>query len=357
MFVWDYQRRASFNLGALHPDPPVVTAAFDSRSGQLALHVSRCGQGADLAVLDVPYRLASEHDEDWLTEPEQGVTLYAAMNWSVAGGVAFVGHGNVIAAWGQGHQIMLFDRKSLVFRPLLSASCQVTAMGCTGGNIVMSATENGEIQIWDIERQATQPRMDHDVFHCPEYDVRFSPDGRLLASSANDTGRSYGVRVWDVDAMDMPRELILQLTDSDLEDVIGRRVQCFAFASAGHRLMWAEHPMILRFWDVERGVEYGAAAILSKPAERRTIVCDSAVEAWSAIAGRWETEDYCTAVAVSDSGDLAVYGSRHGLVGMWNVAGATKLWQRAGTGHGGVTAINSDYSQNPRLSPCANPFR
>ena len=142
------------------------------------------------------------------------------------------------------------------------------------GRLVASAAE--DILLWDAETLTKIARLE---FPSIVWSVAFSPDGRFLASSHGDGS----VLIWDV----AERARIANLNEH------GGSVRSVAFSRDGHRVLSAGEDRTVTVWNVQRGRK---EAVLAGHKSR------------------------VTAVAISDDGSVVASGDQLGDTILWDLA-------------------------------------
>jgi WD40 repeat protein len=229
---------------------------------------------------------------------------------------------------GVGARVWLSGPRSVTFAG--HTKTVETVVASRDGRTLASYSRDGTIRLWDVASGKERATLRGPKGHVIPWSVVFSPDGKLLATTGDDTGE---IRLWDVAS---GRELAV-LTGHKLY------VHRLAFSPDASTLASAGGDSTLRVWDVasHKGrVIQDASGVVSC-----MVFCcggttlatggqpDGSIDFWDVASGENRTilrghtsEVEC--MAASPDGRLLASGSIHGELKLWDAtAGAEQFLQ------------------------------
>ena len=319
--------RFSLATGAYFNAPTSDIASWDLSTGQRTdLHLPATGNSRGVIALHPDgRRVVRRSAEDiWIEDAASGSILAKARPKDISGNWAhFSGDGARVAVMGARGEIEVFDTETLTSLAFLTGHRNlVHGLDFSPGNHrLATAAIDGTAQINDLPdspsvSQANAPSplvLEHST---AVENIRFSPDGRLVATSADDRA----IRVWDVSNEGVARAST---------QTIGRRSADFLamfsserlfagplmFTTDGRSVAGREIDGAVRFWDLaafdavkirgHKGLLNGA-----KFAPRAGVIVSVGWDGWKGSQGCvriWDAETGEPIAALGEPGEVAYH--------------------------------------------------
>jgi WD40 repeat protein len=231
----------------------------------------------------------------------------------VGGQVAFSPDGHRVAAMSEGDTtVQPWDVASgQALPPLTSSGTGAISFVFVDGGQVVTATDNGTVQVWDANTgQPARPPVHIDIPAGNNGRVAFSNDGRKVAAARDDDT----VALWDVaTGRALGQPMTVHAPDTILS---GARFNGLAFSPDGHRLV-AGYTDGLRLWNADTTQPDGTMLTNYDPLLRNPV----------------------QAVAFSRDGTTVAAGHVDGAIELWDVTTRKQLPDSPLHGH--TTAVFS----------------
>jgi WD40 repeat protein len=308
-----------------------------------------------------------------LVEPNPLLKLLRHTSSRPVGALAFSPQGGILASGGADARIALWDSDTGNLNLVIEAHEAVEALAFSPcGQILASVLRDGSVKLWNPIKGTLSRTLLETLGGAPGGRVCFSPDGKILASSAATT-----VTIWDLATERSHRSLAHSSPITAISFCLGGKLLASASwdgnillwdCTTGSRYMSLENPHAvdhlavppmhteivvacgaerIRVWNLEQGCGSGASmsytikpglasiiyaatflpngtllALVHIDGQVQVQLWDGAVKTRFAVLGgrrrNWHTEaDEIAAVVVSDNGGLLALGFHDGEVGLY----------------------------------------